>query len=41
MGETRNACGILMRKPLGKRPLKDLEGDVKMNLWEIGCEDGR
>jgi hypothetical protein len=43
MGETRNACKILMGKPLEKwalgRPNIRWGDDIKMNLKEVGCED--
>jgi hypothetical protein len=44
MGETRNACRILVVKPEGKRPLgrprRRWVDNIKMNLREIGW-DGR
>jgi hypothetical protein len=47
MGETRNAYGILVGKPEGKRPLgrqdktrQDWVDNIKMDLGEIGW-DGR
>jgi hypothetical protein len=40
MGEKRNAYGILVRKPEGKRPLgrprRRWEDNIKMDLREIG-----
>jgi hypothetical protein len=44
MGETRNACRILVGKPEGKRPLgrrrRRWLDNIKMDLGEIGW-DGR
>jgi hypothetical protein len=44
MGETRNACRILLGKPEGKRPLgrprRRWVDNIKMDLGEIGW-DGR
>jgi hypothetical protein len=41
MGETRNACNILVGKPEGKRPLgrprRRCVDNIKMDLREIGC----
>jgi hypothetical protein len=40
-GEKMNACGILVGKPEGKRPLgrprRRWVDNIKMNLREIGC----
>jgi hypothetical protein len=45
LGETRNAYRILVGKQVGKHPLGSLrirwEGNIKMNVTEIGCEDVR
>jgi hypothetical protein len=42
MGEKRNACRILVRKPEGKRPLgrprRKLMDNIKMDLREIGLD---
>jgi hypothetical protein len=42
MGEIRSAYKILVRKPEGKRsfgsPRHRCEGNIKMDLREIGCE---
>jgi hypothetical protein len=42
MGEKRNACRILMRKPEGKRPLvrqrRSWVSNIKMDLREIESE---
>jgi hypothetical protein len=44
MGETTNTHRILVRKSPGKCPLERLrrkwECKIKMNLTEVGCEDG-
>jgi hypothetical protein len=41
MGEIRNACKTLVRKPIRKRPLarpkRTWEDNIKMNL-KIGCD---
>jgi len=41
MGERRGAYRVLMGKPEGKRPLgrprRGWEGNIKMNLQEVGC----
>jgi hypothetical protein len=41
MGEKRNVYRILMGKPEGKRPLgrprRRWEGNIRMDLREIGC----
>jgi hypothetical protein len=43
MGETRKACGILVGKPEGNRPLgrsrRRWVDDIKMDLGEIGWDD--
>jgi hypothetical protein len=42
-GET-NAYKILVEKPLGKLPLgKLMRGleNIKLDLWKVGCDDGR
>jgi hypothetical protein len=45
MGEIGNACRILMEKLRGKHPPTRLrrrwEDDIKMDLRETNCEDGR
>jgi len=42
MGDMRNAYGILVGKPEGKRPLgrpmRRWEDNIRMNVREIGCE---
>jgi hypothetical protein len=42
MGELRNAYKIFVGKPEGKRPLvrrgRRWESNIRMDLWEIGCE---
>jgi hypothetical protein len=42
MGEKRNACGILVGKPEGKRPLGTARhrwvDNIKMDLREIGWD---
>jgi hypothetical protein len=44
MGD-KNACRNFMVKPLGKcalgRSRKRYENDIKMDLGEVGCKDGR
>jgi len=41
MGEWRSMCRILVGKPEGKRPLgrprRRWEGNIKMDLREVGC----
>jgi len=41
MGEKRDACGVLVGKPEGKRPLgrlrHSLEDNIKMDLKGVGC----
>jgi hypothetical protein len=41
MGEERNACRILVRKPEGKRPIvkrrRRWVDNIKVELREIGC----
>ena len=41
MGERRGAYIVLVRKPEGKRPLgrprRRREGNIKMDLQEVGC----
>jgi hypothetical protein len=43
MGEGRGVYGVLLRKPEGKRPLgrpwRRLEGKIKADLQEVGCEE--
>jgi hypothetical protein len=43
MGEMKNACWILFRKPERKRPLERprlrLEDHTEMHVNELGCED--
>jgi hypothetical protein len=43
MGEKRNACRILVRKPEGRRPLGRPRcrwvGNIKMDVREIGWDD--
>jgi hypothetical protein len=43
MGEKRGVYRVLVRKPKGKRPLgrpmRKWEGNIKMNLLEVGCGD--
>jgi len=44
MGETKDAYKILMVKPDRSVYLntgKEVEGNIKMDHREIGCEDGR
>jgi hypothetical protein len=38
MGEMRNACKILARKPKWKRPQRKWKDNIKTNLVETGCE---
>jgi hypothetical protein len=42
MGDTRNICKILVRKPGGKRPLRrsmhKWKENIEMNVMEIGWE---
>ena len=44
MEQSRNAYGILLRKPEGKRPLGRprlrWEDNIKMDLKEVGCDHG-
>ena len=37
MGERRDVYRVLVRKPEGKRPLGRLEGNITMDLHEVGC----
>ena len=41
MEQSRNAYRVLVGKP-GKRPLerprRRLEENIKMDLWEVGCD---
>jgi hypothetical protein len=37
MGENKNACMILVKKPLG-RPRRSLVDNIKMDLREIGWD---
>jgi hypothetical protein len=41
MRERRGICGVLMRKPEGKRPLgiprRRWEDNIKLYLQEVGC----
>jgi len=43
MGEGRGVYGVLVGKPIGKRPLGRLrrrwEDNTKMDLREVGCGD--
>jgi hypothetical protein len=43
MGEMRNACKVLAGKSDGKRSVgrhkRRWEGDIKMDIEQIGCED--
>jgi hypothetical protein len=43
MGERRGIYRVLMGKPEGKTPLRRSrrrwEGNIKMDLREVGCED--
>jgi len=45
MGDTRNIYRIFMGKPLGecplRRPRRRWEGNINMNLMEVGCKVGR
>jgi hypothetical protein len=44
LGETWNTYRILMGKPLEKQPLvrpRRCDDNIKMDIKEIGCEDGR
>jgi len=42
MGERRSIYSVLVGKPEGKRPLgrprRRWEDNIKMDLWEVGCE---
>jgi len=44
MGERRGVCRDLVGKPEGRRPLGRLrrrwEDNIKMDLQEVGCENG-
>ena len=44
MEQSRNAHRVLVGKPEGKRPLgrprRRWEDNIKMNLREVGCDDG-
>ena len=44
MDQSRNANGVLVVKPEGKRPLGRLrrrwEVNIKMDLTEVGCDPG-
>ena len=44
MEQSRNAYRVLVGKPEGKRPLgrlrRRLEGNIKMDLREVGCDPG-
>ena len=41
MGERRGICRVLVGKPEGRRPFgrhrRGLEGNIKMDLQEVGC----
>ncbi|KAJ4429771.1 hypothetical protein ANN_21975 [Periplaneta americana] len=43
MGESRNACRVLVGRPEGKRrlwrPRRRWEDNIKMDLREVGCDD--
>ena len=42
MGERRGVYRVLVREPEGKiplgRPRRRWENNIKMDLWEVGCE---
>ena len=42
MAENKSAYRVLVGKPEGKRPLgrprRRWEDNIKMDLWEVGCE---
>ena len=42
MGERRGVYRVLVREPEGKiplgRPRRRWEDNIKMDLWEVGCE---
>ena len=44
MDQSRNAYGVLLEKPEGKRPLgrprRRWEYNIKMDLREVGCDPG-
>jgi len=41
MGESRSACGVLVGKPVGKRPLgrprHKWDDNIKLDIPEVGC----
>ena len=37
MGQKRGICRVLVGKPEGKRPRCRWEGNIKMDLTEVGC----
>jgi hypothetical protein len=39
MGEVRNECKIIVGKPAEKRPRRRWDGNIKVDVREIGCED--
>ena len=44
MEQSRNANRVLVSKPGGKRPLerprRTWEDNIKIDLWEVGCDPG-